>query len=207
LKITTNNGYTEAIIDDDCGFNKFYLIANILQKKPKLFFTKKASDTDTAYWDFIYNGSELTLHYNIYLGVSIFPKASRNATNVDNEAVAEVGSLLVIALTDLNWSEHKSGKITGPEGGTIILDIENSNGARITLEKDCGNIPFSITMGIYGLMMHTYFESTYGKAVEYVASSKLKINKIIEIYDDESRRDKCDKLIDELCEINRSKSH
>lgn len=45
----------------------------------------------------------------------------------------------------------------GTEGGTIIRDEEHPAGGRITLERDCLRVPYAITCGIYGWMVHTRF--------------------------------------------------
>ena len=211
LKIEKQKGWTEAIIDDDCGYEKFYTSADLLEKNFNLTFTKKLDDFDTLYWDFEYLGSKLTLHYNIYLGVSVFPTEFKNATQTDNEQVAELGALLFEKLFELDWSDFESGKTIGTKGsesGTIIKDIENSNGARVTLEKECGNIPFAITLGIYGLMFHTHYESELKTAHEYIENTKFRINKILDLYEtpkdkqDEYWQSKHDRRINELAEMN-----
>jgi len=46
---------------------------------------------------------------------------------------------------------------TGSEKGTIVRDLEHSGGARISLERDTPRVPFAITCGIYGWMVHTRF--------------------------------------------------
>lgn len=52
----------------------------------------------------------------------------------------------------------------GSEHGVILLDDEHTDGARITLERDCRpTIPFAITCGIYGLLVHTRF---FGEEIE-----------------------------------------
>ena len=77
----------------------------------------------------------------------------------------------------------------------------------MTLEKECGNIPFAITLGIYGLMFHTHFESDKNKAIEYVERKKNQINKVFELYDstEENRdthwNDKHNKLMDKLADM------
>ena len=209
-KIETEKGWTEAIIDDDCEFSKFYSVADLLSSEFNLTFSNKLNDFDTLYWDFEYKGNDLVLHYNIYLGISIFPRAFKSATQTDNESVVEISSLLLQKLNDLDWSDFENGKTIGTKGsesGTIIQDIENSNGARVTLEKECGNIPFAITLGIYGLMFHTHFESDKNNATEYVERKKKQINKVFELYDitEEKRNthwnDKHNKLMDKLADM------
>src|SRR5690606_34632404 len=153
----TSKGWTEAIIDNDCEFYKFEKVASLLKTKLNLVFAEQLNDFDTYYWDFVYDNSNLCLHYNIYLGVSIFPKLFKEAGNVDNENVIKVATALMTQLEDYNWIPFDNSKTIGTkgsEGGIIIEDLENIDGARITLEKDCGNIPFAVTLGIYGLMFH-----------------------------------------------------
>ena len=209
-KIETEKGWTEAIIDDDCEFSKFYSVADLLSSEFNLTFSNKLNDFDTLDLDFKYKGSELVLHYNNYLGISIFPKVFKSATETDNLSVVEISTLLFQKLIDLDWSDFEGGKTIGTKGsesGTIIQDIENSNGARVTLEKECGNIPFAITLGIYGLMFHTHFESDKNKAIEYVERKKNQINKVFELYDstEENRdthwNDKHNKLMDKLADM------
>lgn len=59
------------------------------------------------------------------------------------------------------WNPYDSGSTVGEQGsehGVILLDDEHRAGARITLERDCRpTIPFAITCGIYGLLVHTRF--------------------------------------------------
>jgi len=65
---------TEAVIDDNCGIKTFYSIANVMAHELKVKFTGKEDDSATVDWHFKYKGYPLTLHYNIYNGVSIFYK-------------------------------------------------------------------------------------------------------------------------------------
>ena len=96
MNLTLRNDYgcTEAVIDENCGFDKFYGVAGLLADKLQVQFTNKIDDLDTSYWDFNYNGHKLTLHYNIYDGVSILPVRLRRAVAKDNEAIKELAGLL-----------------------------------------------------------------------------------------------------------------
>jgi Protein of unknown function (DUF3630) len=94
LTLRTDIGCTEAIIDENCGFDRFYKVADILSDALHISFTNKIDDSDSSYWDFNYKGQRLTLHYDIYNGVSIFPRKYRNAVRKDNEAVVELANLL-----------------------------------------------------------------------------------------------------------------
>ena len=94
LTLRNDYGCTEAVIAENCGFDKFYKVADLLADKIKIKFTNKIDDSDTSYWDFIFKGHKLTLHYNIYDGVSIFPRNWKEAVRRDNEAVKELADIL-----------------------------------------------------------------------------------------------------------------
>jgi hypothetical protein len=61
------------------------------------------------------------------------------------------------------WQPFDQGRTIGKSGsemGIILLDEENVDGARITLERRrfwSRRAPFAITCGIYGRMVHTRF--------------------------------------------------
>ena len=60
------------------------------------------------------------------------------------------------------WKPAENGKTIGQRGsenGTILEDEEYANSCRITLERDGTIAPFSITCGVYGLMVHTTFSN------------------------------------------------
>src|SRR6218665_3446305 len=72
--LKTQSGATEAVIDDNCGISKFYAIANALAEDLHVQFMNQVDDAETLDWDFKYKDALLTLHYNIFNGVSIFPQ-------------------------------------------------------------------------------------------------------------------------------------
>lgn len=86
-------GGTEAVIDDNCGITKFYAIANTLAEHLHIKFMNKVDDAETLDWDFKYKDQFLTLHYNIFNGVSIFPQPLQNG-QTDDKAVTEVAHFL-----------------------------------------------------------------------------------------------------------------
>jgi hypothetical protein len=60
------------------------------------------------------------------------------------------------------WQAFKSGTTLGQRGseeGIILKDEEHRHGARITLERDGGAAPFSVTCGVHSLFVHTAFAS------------------------------------------------
>ena len=91
--LKTTYGGTEAVIDDNCGISKFYLIANTLTDELKVTFLNQVDDADSLDWDFQYRGQFLTLHYNIFNGVSIYPQQKRNHSK-NNNVVMEVAHFL-----------------------------------------------------------------------------------------------------------------
>ena len=94
LTLRTTLGCTEAVIDGDGGLKRFYQIADILSDDLQIVFTNKEDDFDAIGWEFRFKGHNLTLHYSIYNGISIFPTKTRDAMNRDNKAVVELASLL-----------------------------------------------------------------------------------------------------------------
>lgn len=94
LTLRNDLGCTEAVIAEYCGVDPFHRMADILSDKLKIRFTRKQDDSETNYWDFKFQGKPLTLHFNIYDGVSIFPQRVNDATRKDNEAVVELAGVL-----------------------------------------------------------------------------------------------------------------
>lgn len=92
-QLKTTNGGTEAVIDDNCGISKFYAIASTLANDLRVSFLNQIDDAETLDWDFKYRDQLLTLHYNIFNGVSIYPQQMKN-NNRNNNAVMEVAHFL-----------------------------------------------------------------------------------------------------------------
>lgn len=91
--LKTKYGGTEAVIDDNCGISKFYLIADTLSSQLKVTFLNQVDDSENLDWDFQYKNHFLTLHYNTYNGVSILPHSTK-ALDKENKAVLEVANFL-----------------------------------------------------------------------------------------------------------------
>lgn len=87
-------GATEAVIDDNCGISKFYAIARTLSDDLKVTFINQIDDAESLEWDFLFKEQFLTLHFNIYGGVSIAP-CKVNELSFENKAVVELASYLV----------------------------------------------------------------------------------------------------------------
>ncbi|WP_264530159.1 hypothetical protein [Flavobacterium sp. N502540] len=101
------------------------------------------------------------------------------------KSTPEVFINVEIELTE-NWVRYNNGNSIGKkgsEGGKILNDQENINGSRITIEANAGSIPFAITFGIYGLMVHTEFFSEIEIATEYFKRKKNEIDGILKMFE------------------------
>ena len=94
LTLRTTLGCTEAVIDGDGGLKRFYQIAHILSDELQVNFSSKEDDFDAISWSFVMNHHELTLHYSIYNGISLFPTKTKDARKRDNNAVIELANVL-----------------------------------------------------------------------------------------------------------------
>ncbi len=94
LMIRTVSGCTEAVIDEDGGLKRFYEVAHLLSENPQVRFSAKTDDFDSIIWDFAYRSFALTLHYNIYTGISLYPQNCPKARTAENEAVLELADSL-----------------------------------------------------------------------------------------------------------------
>ncbi len=92
--LQTNNGLTEAVIDEDGGLKRFYEVANLLSDELRISFNNKLDDFDSLIWDFTYHGQPLSLQYNIYTGICLYPQQPVQAKNRQNNAVVEVARFL-----------------------------------------------------------------------------------------------------------------
>ena len=106
LTLRTTLGCTEAVIDDDGGLKRFYQIADILSDDLKISFTNKEDDFDAISWDFHLVHHELTLHYSIYNGISVFPTKTKDARKRDNKAVVELANVLEGKLMTIDMHRH-----------------------------------------------------------------------------------------------------
>jgi hypothetical protein len=71
------------------------------------------------------------------------------------------------------------------EGGIVVRDEVHPEGARVTLERDGRTAPWSITCGIYGLMVHTVFCADEPSARSTYDALKADIVRILRLPVDE----------------------
>ena len=106
LTLRTTLGCTEAIIADDASLKRFYQVADILSNDFRIHFSNKEDDFDAIDWEFKFKGHQLTLHYSIYNGISLFPTKTRDALNKDNKAVVDLANLIEAKLFHLEGKRN-----------------------------------------------------------------------------------------------------
>lgn len=74
----------------------------------------------------------------------------------------------------------------GSEDGQIIADEEYKAESRITLEEAGCSAPYSITCGIYGLMIHTAFAASKDEAIEKYDKMKAELQTFLDSNNDNS---------------------
>ena len=94
LTLRTTLGCTEAILADDGNLHLFYQVADIINEDLRIKFLNKEDEFDSINWDFKYKGHPLTLHYNIYNGISLHPTKIRSALPKENLAAVELANIL-----------------------------------------------------------------------------------------------------------------
>ena len=106
LTLRTTLGCTEAIIADDGNLNLFYRVAGIINEDLRLKFLKKEDEFDTISWSFKFKGHTLTLQYDIYNGISVFPTKTKDARRRENNLVIELATVLGERLRQLDAQQQ-----------------------------------------------------------------------------------------------------
>lgn len=106
VTLRTDLGCTEAVIADDGTLNLFYQVAGILHDDLRIKFVNKEDEFDSISWDFRFRGNQLTLHYNIYNGISVFPTKVREAQVKENKAAVELAGIVSSKLMTQMFNRH-----------------------------------------------------------------------------------------------------
>lgn len=77
-----NASSTPKVIDENGSLTQFYNLTDVLSKTRHVRFIDKIDEADNIEWNFKYRGRQLTLQYNIYNGVSIFPQDTKDTETV-----------------------------------------------------------------------------------------------------------------------------
>jgi len=94
LSLRTSLGCTEAVLAENASLNLFYQFAGIINEDLRIKFLNKEDEFDAINWDFKYKGHPLTLRYDIYNGISVYPTKINAAMPKDNQAVVELANIL-----------------------------------------------------------------------------------------------------------------
>ena len=94
VTLRTNLNCTEAVIADDGTLNLFYQVAGIITNDLRMKFVKKLDEFDSISWDFKFKGYQLTLHYNIYNGITVFPTRECDPQSKYHAATLELANML-----------------------------------------------------------------------------------------------------------------
>ncbi len=92
--IDNKRGYKEIIIIDDCEFEVFYSFSDSLRKKLSIKYINQIDDFDTVFLGFEFKNSFFTLSYNVFLGISIHPEKVELASEINNQILVEIFSLI-----------------------------------------------------------------------------------------------------------------
>ena len=94
LSLRTSLGCTEAVLAENGNLSLFYQLAGIINEDLRIKFLNKEDEFDAINWDFKYKGHQLTLRYDIYNGISVYPTKINAAMPKDNQAVVELANIL-----------------------------------------------------------------------------------------------------------------
>lgn len=100
-------------------------------------------------------------------------------------------------LFETKWVSFEDGMTighAGSEGGTILEDEEVEGACRITLEKG-GWAPYSITCGIYGMMVHTSFAGEEDEARKKYEGMKADLKSFIDSPSQDENGEWCEQFV------------
>jgi hypothetical protein len=91
---------------------------------------------------------------------------------------------LVLDVSKSSWhwasTDARLGEV-GSEGGAIILDESYGDAARITLERFAGQVPFTVTCGVSGLLVHTRFFESEADARSQFDAMKVGLARLVDV--------------------------
>ena len=95
MKLYRNeNDAAEITICDDCNYDKFIDIAQLVKKFLSISYINKIGDLDSHYWDFKFKNALYTIHYNTFCGVCIH---SEKYNLLSSSSYDEINTLTEIA--------------------------------------------------------------------------------------------------------------
>jgi hypothetical protein len=91
-------GFTELIVSDNCEWDEFYFFAGKLKEQLKISYKEKSTGLDSCYLLFDFEGCNMMVHYNIYMGISIYPEKGELARELDNQKVMTIFNTLSLRI-------------------------------------------------------------------------------------------------------------
>ncbi len=88
------NNVLELLVNEGCRLDEFYSFSDYLSSRLSIQYDKKIDGFDTIYWHFNYQGNDLTLSYNIYLGISIYHRKGKEALSSENAILYSIKNIL-----------------------------------------------------------------------------------------------------------------
>ena len=92
VRLITTEGYPTIEAAEDCGFDFFYQTAQKLETVFQAEFVQKIDGFDSLYYDFLYRRAALTLHYNVYQGLCIYPTSTTATAETDKNLLTEMAN-------------------------------------------------------------------------------------------------------------------
>ncbi len=83
--------YTEILISSEITNIVFEKIENRIIKEFRAEIIRKLYDLDSTYYDFKISSNLITLHKQVFVGISIFPTDLNNASIECNDVVTKIG--------------------------------------------------------------------------------------------------------------------
>lgn len=88
------SGQVEAQLGRISDGKLFRLITKTIEKKFDVQWLQQLDGLDQRYWDFKIKGEILTLHFEHYLGISLFPSKDTPSLETANSLVEAIGAYL-----------------------------------------------------------------------------------------------------------------
>jgi hypothetical protein len=91
--------YPVITLSQNCDHVEFYNVATNIENLLGITFFNKTNDFDSLFWDFQYRDTVLTLHFNVFLGLSIYPAKCMDCGLDDQKIMEEIYQILSKAST------------------------------------------------------------------------------------------------------------
>lgn len=101
--LANTKGYPVIMLSRNCDQIEFYNVATKIENLLRITFFNKINDFDSLFWDFQYRDTVLTLHFNVFLGLSIYPAKCMDCGLDDQRIMEEIYQILSQAST---WIFH-----------------------------------------------------------------------------------------------------